>query len=77
MSNAMPELKKGDVITKTADDGTITTFTVIRVGTGTEFDEPVYYLQGRYGIKLTNSYTGEELASMGYRLRGQAACLPG
>jgi len=38
-------------------------------GRGREFDEPVYYLQGLYGIKLKQSYTGEQLASAGYRLK--------
>ena len=73
MSTVMPELKKGDVVVKRGTDGTLTMFRVIRVGKGTEFDEPVYYLSGVYGVKLRNAYTGEELASMGYRLSGQAA----
>ena len=69
MESVLPELKKGDVLFKTGPDGTITEFTVIKVGKGAEFDEPVYFLSGMYGVKLTKAYTGEELSTMGYGLK--------
>ena len=69
MSDVLPELKKGDQIVRTDNDGHRTIFTVARVARGSEFDEPVYFLTGQYGVKLSNAYTGEQLAGMGYRLR--------
>jgi len=65
----LPELKKGDVLFKTGPDGRQTEFTVIKVGKGTEFDEPVYFLSGMYGVKLRKAYTGEELSTLGYGLK--------
>ena len=40
--------------------------TVWAIRKGREFDEPVYKLQGLYGVKLKGDYTGEDLAAMGY-----------
>lgn len=65
----LPELKKGDVLFKIGSDGKQTEFTVAKVGNGKEFDEPVYYLVGMYGVKLTKAYAGEELSMMGYGLK--------
>ena len=39
-----------------------------RVVKGEEFDEPVYYLQGMYGVKLKQAYAGEELAAFGFKV---------
>ena len=63
----LPELKKGDVLFK--PDSASNDFTVVKVGRGKEFDEPVYFLSGMYGVKLKRPYTGEILAGMGYRLK--------
>ncbi|MEK9137384.1 MAG: hypothetical protein AAB393_09695 [Bacteroidota bacterium] len=72
MNDALPELRKGDVLVKTDGDGEVSTLTVIKVGQGKEFYEPVYYLQGLYGVKIRQPYTGEALAALGYRLKNQA-----
>ena len=72
MNDALPELKKGDVLVCGDSNETIGTFTVFRVGEGREMDEPVYYLQGMYGVHLKRPYTGEELAKMGCRLKKNA-----
>ena len=69
MCDVLPELKKDDVLIRKTPNGDVRTFTVIKVGQGKEFDEPVYYLQGLYGVKLKKSYTGEELAGLGYCLK--------
>ncbi|MCG2661283.1 MAG: hypothetical protein L6437_13685 [Kiritimatiellae bacterium] len=72
MCDVLPELKKGDVLIRESPKGDVRAFTVIKVGRGNEFDEPVYYLQGMYGVKLKQPYNGEELASLGYRLKEEA-----
>lgn len=69
MDIVLPELKKGDILVKTNADGTEHVVTVIKVGKGQEFDEPVYYLQGLYGAKLKHAYAGEELAELGYEIK--------
>ena len=69
MNIVLPELRKGDVLVKTSADGTEHVLIVIRVGKGQEFDEPIYYLRGLYGVKLKLGYNGEELAEMGYEIR--------
>ena len=69
MESVLPELRKDDVLFKPCPDGTVTEFTVVKVGKGTEFDEPVYFLSGMYGVKLRKAYTGEELSNLGYRLK--------
>ena len=71
MSGVLPELKKGNVLVKTGRDGQITRVTVIRVGDGREFDEPVYYLQGMYGVKLKQPYSGDELSNQGFALQAE------
>lgn len=68
MSNVLPELKKGDQVVRVGKGGDETVFAVSRVGRGQHFDEPVYYLRGKYGVTLRNAYAGEELARMGYTL---------
>ena len=67
MEDVLPELEKGDVLFK--PDGGPDEFTVIKVGKGKEFDAPVYYLSGMYGVKLKRAYAGEELSALGYRLK--------
>ena len=69
MSEALPELKKGSVLRTILQDGRKHTVIVRQVGKGRDFEEPVYFLTGSYGAKLKTPYTGEELASMGYKLR--------
>lgn len=69
MCAVLPELKKGDVLIRESPTGDVRAFTVIKVGQGKEFDEPVYYLQGLYGVKLKKPYTCEELAGLGYHLK--------
>ena len=71
MCDALPELKKGDVLIHKMRNGEVSTLTVIKVGKGAEFDEPVYYLRGMYGVKIRQPYTGEALAALEYRLRNQ------
>jgi len=71
MNSVLPELKKGDRLVRVAADGEVTVFTVCKVDRGKEFDEPVYFLTGKYGVKLRNAYTGEELAGMGYELKSR------
>ena len=68
MNNVLPEHRKGDVIIRLRNNSISNILTVRKVGQGEEFDEPVYYLAGKYGTKLKKSYTGEELASLGYTL---------
>lgn len=72
MSNVLPELKKGDVLVTIRSNGEPAKVTVRKVGRGKEFDEPVYFLIGGYGGKLKKPYTGEELASMGFRVLKRA-----
>jgi len=69
--NVLPDLKVGNVLTKTGADGRCTTFQVYRVGKGKAFDEPVYFLQGTSGVKMRTPYAGEELAELGYRLQAE------
>ena len=69
MKSFLPELRKGNVLFKIGPDGKQTEFTVVKVGKGTEFHEPVYFLSGLYGIKLKKAYAGEELSTMGYRIK--------
>ena len=76
MNDGLPELKKGDVLVKVDDKGHAHTLTVIRVGKGKEFDEPVYYLRGMYGVKTKRPFALEELASAGYRLKDDAGDAP-
>lgn len=60
---ALPELRKGGRLVhwKTGHE-----LTVRAVMEGSEFDEPVYKLEGRYTAKLKGNYTGEDLAKLGY-----------
>jgi hypothetical protein len=67
MENVLPELKKGDVLARSIN-GASETLTVRQVGEGKEFDEPVYFLVGKYGVKLKTAYTIEQLAGMGFKL---------
>lgn len=69
MEIVLPELKPGDVLIKHDIKYGIHVLTVRKVGQGKEFDEPVYFLTGKYGVRLRNAYTGEELANMGYSLK--------
>jgi len=69
MEIILPELKPGDVLVKHDSKHGIYVLTVRKVGKGKEFDEPVYFLTGQYGVKLKNAYTGEELAGLGYSLK--------
>lgn len=66
MENVLPELKKGDQLVRVGKDRQVSVFTISKVGRGIDFDEPVYRLTGKYGVTLKNTYTGEELARMGY-----------
>ena len=69
MEIVLPELKPGDVLIKHDIKHGIHVLTVRKVGQGKEFDEPVYFLTGKYGVRLRNAYTGEELAALGYSLK--------
>jgi hypothetical protein len=60
--------EKGDMLVRVSKLGEKTTVTVRKVGHGIEFDEPVYYLEGRFGVRLKQAYAGEELAEAGYIL---------
>jgi len=71
MDNVLPELKKGAVLAVVRQNGEMSRLKVRRVDKGREFDEPVYFLTGKYGSKLKNAYTGEDLASQGYKLVGR------
>ena len=70
MDNVLPELRKSDVLVR-SHNGASETLTVRQVGKGNEFDEPVYYLTGRYGVRLKTAYTIELLAGMGFRLKNE------
>ena len=70
MTIVLPELKKGDVI---KNQKTGHTMRVFQVNQGALFEEPVYKLQGMYGVKLKETYTREELAGMGYMLQQRYA----
>jgi hypothetical protein len=72
MDNALPELKKSDVLVMVCKDGKRSRVTVRKVGRGKEFDESVYFLRGPYGGKLKTPYTGEDLATMGFTLARQS-----
>jgi len=71
MDNVLPELKKGNVLVRRSNGNESDIFTVRQVGTGKEFEEPVYLLTGRYGVKLKTAYTIEELAGMGFTLTNE------
>ena len=70
MENVLPELKKGDALVRSLN-GAPEEVTVRQVGRGKEFDEPVYLLTGRYGVKLKTAYTIEQLAGMGFKLTNE------
>ena len=63
MNAVLPELKKG---AKLAHHKTGHQIKVNAVRKGEDFDEPIYKLEGIYGTRLKNDYTGEDLARMGY-----------
>jgi hypothetical protein len=70
MDNVLPELKKGDVLVRSLD-GATETFAIRRARRGKEFDEPVYFLTGKYGVKLKTAYTVEQHAGMGFNAENE------
>jgi len=65
MEIVLPELQKGDQLRNVETHHELR---VARVVKGVEYEEPLYVLSGLYGVRLTNKYTGEDLANQGYEL---------
>ena len=74
--SSLPELKAGDILVSADTHGQSRRLTVRKVGRGRDFAEPVYFLSGKYGVKLKNGYTGEELSGLGFQVLERTSWRP-